>query len=292
MEELIAEKEVCLALGYFDSVHVGHRHVISVAKHYASAHGIACAVATFSNNAYKVFNPDGKAVYTYAERCQLLDGLCDYVLPIRFDARLKKHSAETFLSTLFSRYNVKAVVCGYDYMFGSGGKGDAELLKRFCGERSIDCIVVDKFELDGIRASTTNIKDMLANRDIESVNRILTVPYMIIGTVVRGRGVGRSIDIPTANMNYSSDKFLPGDGVYGTVCTVDNKEYKSITNIGARPTFGIIKRAVETMLDGFSDNIYGKEIKLDFYKFIREIKRFETPAELSVQVHKDMNWSM
>ncbi len=290
MEELTHEKEVCLALGYFDSVHLGHRHLLSVTRDLAAENGCACAVATFTNNAYKVFNPDDKTVYTYSERCEILSELCDCVLPMRFDARMKNLPAAEFLDRLFSKYKIKAVVCGYDYLFGAGAKGDAELLKSYCENIGVKCVVVDKFELDGMRVSTTVIKNSLSMGKIEEANKFLGAPFFINGKVVHGRGAGRMFDIPTANIKIPLDKLLPSSGVYGTKCIVDGKEFSCATNVGGRPTFGLSKTVVETMIRDFSDYIYDKEIKLTFCKYLRPVKRFDTPALLSKQVHEDIMW--
>lgn len=291
MTELTSETEVCLALGYFDSVHLGHRSLIAAARDYARKNGIACAVATFSNNAYKLFNANGKQVYTYSERCKILERLCDHVLPMRFDTRLKNRSAESFLDGLMSHYNIKAVVCGYDYLFGAGAKGDAEFLKNYCAAHGVECIVADKFELNGMRVSTTVVKDLLSNGNIEKANEYLGAPFMMSGKVVHGRGAGRLFDIPTANIKLPSSKIIPAFGVYGTTCIVDDAEYYGATNVGARPTFGLTKIVVETMLDGFNDSIYGKDVTLYFHKKLRSVTKFDTPALLSRQVRADIKWS-
>lgn len=290
MKELTSEK-VCLALGYFDSVHLGHRNLIAEAKKYADAHSVGCAVATFSNNAYKLFNATGTQVYTYAERCMLLDGLCDYILPMRFDTRFKNLTAEAFLNALTARYDIAAFVCGYDYLFGAGAKGDAQFLRAYCDERGIDCITVPKFELNGERVSTTAVKEMLAAGDIEKANLFLGAPFTVCGKVVRGRGAGRMFDIPTANIKTSSSKLLPKSGVYATTCEIDGKTYDCATNIGGRPTFGLSKQVVETMIKDFNDNIYDREIKLYFHGYLRPVTKFETPSALSKQVHKDIEWN-
>lgn len=290
MKELTAETEVCLALGYFDSVHLGHRKLLTAAKEYAESHGVACAVATFCNNAYKLFNRDGKQVYTYAERLELFDGLCEYVLPMRFDSRFKERTAADFLKSLFSHYKIKAVVCGYDYLFGAGAKGDAEFLKQYCDGIGKDCVIVDKFELNGTRVSTSLVKHLLATGKIEQANEYLGAPYSLSGKVVHGRGAGRMFDIPTANIKVSSAKLLPRTGVYGSTCVIDGKTYYGATNIGARPTFGLSANAVEIMLDGFNDSIYDKDIKIFLHKYLRPVTKFETPSELSKQVHKDVAW--
>ncbi len=290
MKELTQGVKAVLALGYFDSVHLGHRSIISVAHHYAISHGIACAVFTFSNNAYKVFNRDEKCVYTYNERQILLDPLCDMILPVRFDARLKNRTAEEFLDALFGKYDIQAVVCGYDYLFGAGAKGDAEYLSKYCAAHGIECIVAEKFDLDGKRVSTTDIKALLRAGKIEEADRFLGAPFMLCGKVVHGRGAGRMFDIPTANIKFSSDKLLPADGVYGTTCVVDGSIYFGATNVGGRPTFDLSKTVVETMINDFDDNIYDKEITIFFHKFLRPVRKFATPAELSVQVREDIEW--
>lgn len=289
MKELGTE-EVCLALGYFDSVHMGHRKLISVAAETAKELKVGCCVATFSNNAYKLFNMGEKQVYTYIERCMLLDGLCDYVLPMRFDTRLKNLPAERFLDELFARHRIKAVVCGYDYLFGAGIKGDAEYLKKYCDSHCITCTVVPKYELNGTRVSTTEVKALLRSGELERANEILGEPFMMTGKVVHGRGAGRMFNIPTANIRFSNTKLLPANGVYGTVVEVDGKTYYGVTNVGGRPTFGLTKTVVETMLCDFNDNIYDKTIKITFRKYLRPIQKFETPVELSKQIHKDTEW--
>ncbi len=291
MKELTQNTKVCLALGYFDSMHLGHRKLIEFAGNYAEAHGLTAAVATFTNNAYKVFNREEKSVYTYAERCEMLDGLCEYVLPMRFDARMKNTDASAFLDALFAAYDIRSAVCGYDYLFGAGAKGDAELLKSYCAARGVHCAVFDKFELDGERVSTSAVKRFLSDGDVERANAYLGAPFMMRGKVVHGRGAGRMFDIPTANIKVPADKLLPKSGVYGTTCVIDGETYRGATNIGARPTFGLTKTVVETMIDGFDDNIYGKDITLYFYKYLRPVQKFDTPSALSAQVHKDIKWS-
>ncbi len=290
IKELTSDTKVCIALGYFDSVHLGHRKLIETARLLAKSRGVECAVATFSNNAYKVFNKDGKQVYTFAERCKLLEELCDSILPMRFDKRMKDRDATEFLDLLFQHYTIDSVVCGYDYLFGAGARGDAELLKKYCAERNVTCVVMDKFELDGVRVSTTVVKDMLAAGKIEDANTYLGAPFSLSGKIVHGRGAGRLFDIPTANIKIPTDKLLPSFGVYGTTCIIDGKEYVGATNIGARPTFDLTKTVVETMIKDFNENIYDKEITVYFHKFLRPVMRFETPALLSKQVHENINW--
>ncbi|MDE6293314.1 MAG: hypothetical protein K2L88_01680, partial [Clostridiales bacterium] len=219
-----------------------------------------------------------------------LKDMCDYILPMRFDSRLKNHTAEEFLRGLFARHKIKAVVCGYDYLFGAGAKGDAKFLKSYSEAHGVECIVVPQYDLDGMRVSTTKIKSLLLSGKVEQANDFLGAPFMLSGKVVHGRGAGRMFDIPTANIKFNSSKLLPAAGVYGTVCEIDGERFYGATNVGARPTVGLSKTAVETMLAEFNENIYDKEVKIYFYKHLRGVKKFETPAQLSRQIHKDMEW--
>lgn len=290
MEQLDKNTQVCLALGFFDSVHTGHKQVIKAAFDYARSHGIASAVATFSNNPYKQFNPDDKLIYTFAERETLFQGLVDFVAPMRFDASFKKSSAIAFLERLIVKYNIKALVCGYDYTFGEGASGDTNLLKSWCAAHKIDCIVVEEYDFDGDRVSSSLIKKLITNGKIEHANLLLSSPFFITGRVVHGRGVGRMFDIPTANVKIHIDKLLPKVGVYATKTEVGGKKYYSVTNVGGRPTFDLSRVVVESMLDDFNDNIYDQPIKIEFIKRLRDNVKFDSPALLSAQVHKDIKW--
>lgn len=290
MEQLDKNTEVCLALGFFDSVHIGHQQVLKAATDYARARNIASAVATFSNNPYKQFNPDEKLIYTFAERETLFQGFVDYIAPMRFDAAFKRSSAVSFLERLIVKYNIKAIACGYDYTFGEAASGDTTLLKSWCAAHRIDCIVVDRYDFDGERVSSSLVKKLITSGKIEHANLLLSMPFFVTGRVVRGRGVGRMFDIPTANMKTHLDKLLPKVGVYATKTEVGGKKYYSVTNVGGRPTFDLTKLTVESMLDDFNDNIYDQPIKVEFIKYLRDNIRFDSPALLSAQVHKDLKW--
>lgn len=285
-------ENLCAALGFFDSVHMGHRKILSEAKSYASAHGLKSAVFTFSNNAYRQFNPQSKLIYTYDERLELFENLgLDYVMPFNFDREFKAMEPEAFLEMLDSRFRVKCFVCGYDYLFGAGGRGDTEMLRAFCAERGLELIVIDKIELGKERVSSTLVKTLLGAGEIERANALLTQPFFMRGRVVKGRGVGHLFDFPTANLSFPSDKLIVRPGVYGTRTLARGTSFLSVTNVGAKPTFDLAQLSVETMIDGFSGDLYGESIRVDFYRYLRDIKRFDSPEALSKQIHKDLKWS-
>lgn len=285
------ENPVCIALGYFDSVHCGHREILRQTKECAIERAVKSAVFTFDNNMNGVFDKNEKQVYTFNERIALLEAIgIGAVVYASFDASLKSMSADIFLEKLFSSLNIIKVFCGYDYRFGAYGKGNAKLLKEHCLACNIECETVPKIEYDGKRVSTTSIKQLLSIGDLERANKLLATPFSISGTVVHGRDVGHKYNIPTANINPSSDKLLPACGVYGTYVTVDGVHYKAVTNVGSKPTFNEHDMSVESMLIDFDGTLYGKEIKIDFIKKLRDIKKFATPSELSEQIHRDIDW--
>ncbi len=295
MKELIfgnaVSEPICLALGFFDSVHIGHRTIIENMKKQALASRCKSAVFTFSNNIYKVFDANEKQVYTYEERKRVFDSLgIDFVVKAEFDETFKKISAKDFLCKLLDNSYVKHLFCGYDYKFGNNGVGNVEFLKNICLSRGIDVSVTQQVDYSGKRVSTTLIKSLLQQGNIVDANTLLVDKYFIEGEVVHGRNVGHIFGIPTANIIFSEDKLLPSCGVFATYASVRGKRFKAVTNIGGKPTFGDNRLSVETMIEGLNEDIYGERLVLEFVEKIRNIKKFAEPKELSEQIHKDMNW--
>ncbi len=285
------EEKTVLGMGFFDSVHIGHRALIERVKDIARRLNAKSAVITFSNNPYKLFNSDAKLIYTYKERCSLFEELdVDYVIPFRFDRFFKRKTKDEFLSELFDRFNIAGIVCGYDYMFGSGGNGDAEYLKKICSEKNISVDVIDPVLHNGERVSSTLIKETLLAGNIKKANELLTVPYFMSGEIVHGRGVGRLYGFPTANLKFSGNKMLIKSGVYATKAIYDGTERKSVTNVGTKPTFGEPFLSVETLIKDEKADLYGKQIKLEFVDFLRDIKKFSSPQELADRILKDLEY--
>ncbi len=288
--EKIEEKTV-VGMGFFDSVHAGHRVLIERVKAEADKLRAKSAVITFSNNSYKQFDPSAKLVYTYRERCLLLEDLgIDYVIPFEFDERFRQTEKEDFLRDLFGKVNIVGIVCGYDYRFGKGGDGDAEYLERVAARKSISFNVIDPVLLGGERVSSTLIKETLRAGDIKKANLLLSVPYFMTGEVVHGRGVGKIYGFPTANLKFSDDKMLVKNGVYATRTVYDGVVRKSVTNVGAKPTFGEPLLSVETLIKDEKADLYGKEIKLEFVDFLRDVRKFSSPAELADRIRKDLEY--
>lgn len=283
------KKNICLALGFFDSVHLGHRKILDRVKDSAIKYNSSAYAMTFTNNIYGIIKQKSKLVYTYEERTEIFDSLGVKALPFDFTQEFGAMSDKEFLDSLLSKFNLKAVVCGKDFTFGKNKSGNVGFLEKFASEHNIELSIEDEVDYNGKRISTTIIKDMLAKHDIESANEVLGENYFINGIVVNGRGRGKTLGFPTANISIPEDKFLIGDGVYATDSIVDGKIYRSITNVGAKPTFSEDASTVETYLIDFDGNLYNKKIKIVFKRFMRDIIRFSGTDALAKQLEEDKN---
>ena len=178
-------------------------------------------------------------------------------------------------------------VCGSDYRFGSRGEGTAEKLKDYCLAHGLSCSVVGDRTLDGIRVSSTHIRSLLEAGDVEQANRFLGHPHMLSGTVVSGRKLGRTIGVPTANLRLSGESVELPYGVYACRAWVDGRQCLAVTNIGCRPTVGGRHVTVEPWLLDFDGNLYEKTLVLEFHRFLRPERKFESLEELKTEIQKN-----
>ena len=275
---------IVLCLGYFGCMHSGHVALLDVAKHRARECGAKVALFTFSNNHLRVLGKDLKLLYTFKERLLIYESLgVDYVLAAEFTDEFRKRSGEEFVRQLIN-YNLKGVVCGFDYTCGSDRLGSNDLQKALSALCPVD--IVDAVCWNGSKVSTTLIRSILADNELELANDLLSEPYFLMGKVVSGRKVGAKIGFPTANLQIDADKLL-AEGVYSGVVELDNKSYKCIVNIGNKPTFDVDSSTVEVHLIGFDGDLYGRTLKVSLTKFLRKITKFANPSELTRQLQTD-----
>ena len=281
--------DIVIALGFFDSIHVGHTSIIKKAQELAKDLRACSAVFTFENDIDKVVGGSTGLVLTFEERLKKLSKLSvDSVVSTVFTKEFSKLSPFEFFNLLVENFNVKAIACGRDYRFGYKGSGDVELMKGLCIDRGIHLLVVDDVTLNLTRVSTTQIKEFLLQGNIQKANILLGENYSISGVVTRGRAVGREMGFPTANVLIASEKLKIKNGVYKTRVEIDGKEYKCITNYGARPTFNLEEVLTETYIDGFKGDLYDKNITIYFDEYIRECVKFDSVEQLILQLQKDV----
>ncbi len=280
---------IVVALGFFDSIHIGHIAIINKAKEIAEEIGASSSVFTFENDIDKVLNCDKGLVLTYGERLKkLLKLSVDTVIFTSFTKEFSKLSPHAFFETLTANFKVEAIVCGKDYRFGNKGAGDVVLLKELCDNAGIRLFVHDDVSFNFQRISTTRIKELLSVGDIKAANVLLGDCYSISGTVERGRQVGRQMGFPTANVVIPSDKVKIKSGVYKAHVILDGVKYPCITNYGARPTFNLYEALTETYIDGYSGDLYGREITVYFEEYIRDCVKFDSIQDLTEQLQKDL----
>ena len=285
-------KGTVLALGYFDSVHVGHRAVIESAKEYAAKHGLTLTVFTFGGNLKaQVGIAEGKSVYLPSEREDLIKSLgVDEIYFAPVTKEFLSLDKIKFLQLLNEKYDIKCYVSGVDYSFGAFGQGKIQDIKEYATSRGQDQIVVETFNVGGQKVSTSLIKEILASGDISRANTLLAHDYFITGEVVRDRSVGKSIGFPTANVKPDKDKFVIKDGVYAGYVYIGGEKKSAVINYGARPTFNVNdEKVVETHIIDYDGDLYGKTIKVAFTARIRDIVAFKDKQSLMEQIQKDVS---
>lgn len=268
-------KGCAMLLGGFDGLHVGHRKLLARAKE----EGLPVGVMTISGG------KETKGIFTVLERERIFkDNGVDFVFELPF-SEIKTLSVDGFLTLLKTEFSPKLFVCGADFRFGFMAKGTPKEIKEW-GQVCVD--VLPLVEMEGKKVSSRIIKDYLLKGDVKKANTLLGQRFFAIGKVVKDRGVGKTIGFPTANVVYAEEKFPMKEGVYETRVFVDGRTYKGITNFGARPTFFNETKCLETHLDGFEGDLYGREIKVEFVRFLREIEKFDNVEALKNQLLSDV----
>lgn len=288
----IAEPTV-ISLGKFDGIHRGHEHLM---KYLAvkKKQGLKTVVFTFDipprqkvEKAYET-----KVLTTNIEKVHLFSqhGL-DYLVECPFTSEIMHMEPEDFVAMIVERLRVKAIVVGTDFRFGHNRRGDYLLLQKLSSVYGYEVHVVEKIQDNGRDISSTFIREEICAGHMEKANELLGYHYFVQGIVVHGNKIGRTLQMPTANLIPPVEKLLPPFGVYASRTCIDGEYYNGISNIGCKPTIaGENPIGVETNLFDFDADIYGKEIRVEFLKQLRQEKKFHSLEELKEQMQKDAAW--
>lgn len=275
-----------LVLGCFDAIHLGHRELIKKAKLQAKINGLDLGVMMFRDG------KGGKLVYTFDERLSILETLgVKFVLAIDFNEEFMATAPLDFLATIENYINVKAYMSGKDFRFGAKAKGKASTLKSYAedDENGVWYMSVKDILCEGEKVSTTLIKSCLEGGDVSKADRLLGSDFNVTGEVVHGAGRGgEEVGFPTVNIVYPEDKYPVKAGVYKVYSVIDGTKYFGIANYGNCPTFGDDRVALEVYFDGFSGDLYGAVLTIYFVGYIRDIVCFNSVAELSSQLERDI----
>lgn len=276
------------ALGFFDGVHLGHQVLLEECCRLAQQMGAGTAAITFDAHPQSLFSENTPPLLgTLTDRKALLQryGIqYIHVFPVTKDV-MSTHWQD-FLASLLAEGAV-GFVCGDDFRFGHRGQGNSETLRQFCAERNLPCVIVPEQTRDGIRVSSTYIRSQLESGDMATAVRFLGHPHILTGQVVPGKQLGRRLGIPTANLHLPHGVVVPKFGVYACACVVDGARYPAVTNVGVRPTVSGSGITVEPWILGYSGDLYGREIQLEFHYFLRAEQKFDSLEELKAAIHCD-----
>lgn len=275
--------KTALALGSFDGVHIAHRKVLDLpCDHKKTA-------VTFGMPPKMFFEGKSELITTYSDKVEILKSLgFDEVISLDFES-IKNTEPQDFLDFLLKKYNPTVISCGFNYRFGKNGAGDVTLLKSFCESKGIECIICDEVQSDGVAVSSSLIRNLLKNGEIDKANTLLGRPFSFCGEIIKGDGRGRTMGFPTVNQKYPEELVKVKFGVYKTTVQIDGKCYDAITNIGMRPTFKSDYIISETYIKDFSGDLYGKNVRVFLNSFLRSEKKFASKEELMKQIEEDIN---
>nr|WP_225941852.1 bifunctional riboflavin kinase/FAD synthetase [Sporosarcina limicola] len=286
-----------LAVGFFDGLHKGHQAVIGEAKRKAKELGICSAVMTFDPHPSHLFG-DGKNkvgyITQYPEKVRLFRSMgIDALFIVKFDWELASLSPEQFTESFIKRLNIKHVTAGFDFTFGSKGVGTMELMAEL-SKGAFDTTVIGQVENGGEKISSTRIRQLLSDGNVEETKSLLGRPFRTDGIVVHGEKRGRLLGFPTANVTPEEDTILPANGVYAVRFTADDVIRDGVCSVGVKPTFhnpGDIPAVVEVHVLDFDGDLYGKTVSVDWIGRIRGELKFSSAEALIEEMEKDKKYA-
>ncbi|MBR0303805.1 MAG: riboflavin biosynthesis protein RibF [Clostridia bacterium] len=272
------------ALGDFDGVHLGHRAVLDATREGAWSRGIKSAAWFFNESpkdaAAQLFDTEQK------ER-EIASLNIDYTVREDFSA-VCDLTPEEFVGEYLPSIGCRGVVCGFNFRFGRGASGDADMLSALCLEHGLYFASVPPVTVRGNVVSSSAIRSRLSEGDAEGAAEMLGRPYSVLSAVEHGRAVGRSFGFPTVNQNFAPRRVIPRCGVYITETIVDGERHGSVSNVGTRPTVGGHALRLETHIFDFDGDLYGREPEVRFIRFIRPEMTFESEEALCRAISDDV----
>ncbi|MEM7145183.1 MAG: bifunctional riboflavin kinase/FAD synthetase [Verrucomicrobiota bacterium] len=286
---------ICLAIGVFDGVHLGHQAVIRSAVESARAAGEGNAVVvTFDPHPIRVLRPDDAPRLLTATRhkIELLKRLLgvEYLLVVPFDEAFSRWPAERFIEALGGACEpLRQISVGEKWSFGYRRAGDLKLLKEVGERDGFEVCGVEPVAVDGEVVSSSAIRLAVQEGDFGRAARLLGREYTVLGTVIEGRKLGRELGFPTANLTVHNEEFPPL-GVYAVTVTLDGREVRGVGNLGHRPTVegGEVKRMLEVHLFDVDEDLYGKDLEVQFSCYLRAEEKFESLDALKAQIGRDV----
>jgi riboflavin kinase/FMN adenylyltransferase len=288
-----AGRKVCLAVGVFDGVHLGHQQIIRQTIADARQHEAVAVVLTFDRHPSSVVAPNRvpPLIYSRPQKSRAIESLgADALLEIPFDKTFSEKSGDVFIRELAAGLGkIHSICVGADFVFGHKRSGNVALLKKLGGEIGFTVHGLSAVSLDGETVSSTRIRETIRVGNFDATSQMLGRPYGISGRVVEGDRLGRQLGFPTANLD-AIGLILPPNGVYSGSTTRNGQLYRVALNIGFRPTVASAAPPlrVEAHLLDFDGNLYGEELEVEMAGKLRDERKFASPAELRGQIARDI----
>lgn len=293
MNDNLKLPKIVAVLGNFDGIHKGHQLLLHKAIDIAKKEGIKSAIFTF--NPHPSFVLSGKdpvgLIYTNEEKEMIMEkeGI-DYYIELEFTKESASISSKQFIEDIIiKKLNAQVIVIGSDYRFGKNRSGDYKMLVEYSENHDFDVVVIHKLKYGNKIIGSTWIRGLILEGNLEMANELIGRPFLIKGKVMKGNQIGtNTIGFPTANIIPNKSKLLPPNGVYISNVNYKNRTYMGITNIGVKPTVEGHTLTVETHIIDFNQNIYGEEIQVNLYHYLRPEKKFENIEALRKQISTDI----
>ena len=279
-------------IGSFDGIHIGHKKILQTLTKIPKKNNGKSILITFWPHPRYILkkNNDFKLLTSLDEKIKLFEkNKIDILYIVDFSLKFSKVSANKFIENiLLEKLKINCLLIGYNNNFGRNREGNIRYLEQNKKKFDIDIISIPKQSVDKISISSTKIREYLNNGKINSANRLLGRKYSINGKIVKGNGIGRKINFPTANIEIDEPKkLLPKSGVYAVEVILNRKIYLGMLNIGYNPTIKNEKKSIEVNIFEFSEDIYNNKISINFIRRIRNEKKFKNLNELKKQLIKD-----
>lgn len=282
-----------LTIGNFDGVHLGHRELLSRVVSKARAVNLPSVVMTFEPHPVKVLHPDRKLprIFDFDDQREQLEAIGIDILVVEpFSREFSQIPAERFVRDwVYKALSPREIVVGYDFSFGANRQGSIDFLREKAELLGVAVEVVAPVKVDDVLVSSTRIRQAVEDGDVSLATKLLGREFYLRGLVEKGAGRGKTIGIPTANLRGTSE-LVPKRGVYAAWATVRGQKYKAVVNNGLNPTFkqSVQSLSVEAHLLGFSGDLYGETLRLDFVQRLRDEVKFGSAEELVAQIRIDI----
>ena len=283
-------KKRVIALGFFDGVHNGHAALMRRTYQVAKEIGAVPSAFTFDPHPQNViFGKPTPLLTSPEDRADLMRkyyGIEDVIVEPFTVERMKQPWRDFVEQTLVKELGAVHLVCGHDYHFGYKGEGNPNRLRELCGELGIGCDVIEKVEREGITGSSTYIRTLVAQGEIERANEFLGHPYTLSDHVSHGKKLGTTLGFPTVNLKLKEHVMAPAKGVYATKVILENGEVlPAVTNVGTRPTVDDGDQlTIEGFILDFHGDLYGQKVQMEFYKYLREERKFPSFDALKAEI--------